>query len=176
MSCLSIVLLFVWADIWAMFLTSRMLNALFQSAVGKRRHQYLSLCTWFQRLTKTYIPLITSYRHKLSRYLTFNNILIWICTLGMVALTVARRFYATLLETAICIYATVGMICIFLPPIVLSFILTRYRGGHPHYEFDLDADFINGDARNEKKKLLHDAKNSLLLTPEEFAMCRKLRF
>ena len=60
----------------------------------------------------------------------------------------------------------------FLPPFVLSFILTRYPDGHPRYVFDLGGKWFNERKWVEqgKRALLREKRKGLLLTPEAFAM------
>ena len=82
----SIAIFFACVGAWAEFLMVDMLNALFRSAVGKRRGQYLSSCTRLQCVFRTYIPKITAYRRRLSRYLVFNRLAARIGAAGMLLL------------------------------------------------------------------------------------------
>ena len=165
----TIAIFFACVGAWAEFLMVDMLNALFRSAVGKRRGQYLSSCTRLQRVFRTYILKITAYRRRLSRYLVFNRLTAWIGAAGMVLLLGIDKLVPGFPENLIRAYAAAVVAAIFLPPIVLSFVLTRYRGGHPHYEFDLSADFIGPSGIETRRELLRDKKKGLLLTPEQFA-------
>ena len=169
----SIAIFFACVGAWAEFLMVDMLNALFRSAVGKRRGQYLSSCTRFQRVFRTYIPKITAYRRRISRYLVLNHLAAWIGAAGMVLLLGIDKLVPGFPENLIRAYAAAVVAAIFLPPIVLSFVLTRYRGGHPCYEFDLSADFIGPSGMEARRELLRDKKKGLLLTPEQFAALNK---
>ena len=71
------------------------------------------------------------------------------------------------------IYAALVIAIMIIPPIVLSFIVTRYRGGHPRYEFDLDIKFSGRKEIEKRRELLREKKIGLLLTPEEFAAINK---
>ena len=164
------VIVYVWTSIWSIYFTLDMLNVLFRSAVGKRREQYIASCTMMQRISMTYIPKVTSYHLKLSRYLIYNYIAIWITSAIMIALLVVWRIVPVYFQFLIKCYMALIIVVIFIPPYIISFILTRYRGGHPCYEFDLDTKFVKTKQKLKKQKLMHEKKNSLLLTPEEFAL------
>ena len=128
-----------------------------------------------QRISMTYILKVTSYRLTLSRYLICNHIAILINTVIMIALLVAWRIVPAYFEFLIKFYMIFTVVVIFMPPYAISFILTRYRGGHPCYEFDLNTKFISTKQRLKREELLNAKKNGLLLTPEEFALQNRKR-
>ena len=167
--------IFVCMGAWAMFMTIDMLDKLFRSAVGKRKRQrYLLKCTRLERLSRAYIFKITKYRCGISYYLLGNEMLMYVSIVVMISLVALWKCGFASLEEPIRICAAAVLVGAFFPPIILSFALTRYRGGHPCYEFDLDTDFVSRKDQSTKKKLLQNARKSLLRTPEEFAV-RKLR-
>lgn len=171
----SVAILFGWIGVWAEFLMLDMLDNLFRSAVGKRRGQYLSSCTWPRRFFRTYIPQISGYRRGISCYLVVNRIVAWLGVVGMLLLMEIEWLVPAFPKGLIHGYAAVVIVLVFLPPIILSFVLTRYRGGHPRYVFDLSADFIGQDGVNAKRELLREKKDKLLLTPEQFAAMNEKR-
>ena len=138
--------IFIYVLAWIgtmMFFTLDMLRTIFASATGKHRRQYLQNCTLMQRICKTYIPRITRYRYKLSVYLVCDHIAGMAATLLLLILYLLWKAFGIGLEDVIKWYAVVVMATVFLPPLALSFILTRYPDGHPQYVFDLGGKWFN---------------------------------
>ena len=148
-----IIVVYVWIGIWSIYFTLDMLRDLFASAVGKHKLQYIKSCTSLQRICKTYILKITRYRHKISMYLVYNYISTLIASIVLAAMLVLWRIVAIWSWDVVKIYAALVIAIMIIPPIVLSFIVTRYRGGHPRYEFDLDIKF-SGRKEIEKRSLV----------------------
>ncbi len=168
-----IIVVYVWIGIWSIYFTLDMLRDLFASAVGKHKLQYIKSCTSLQRICKTYILKITRYRHKISMYLVYNYISTLIASIVLAAMLVLWRIVAIWSWDVVKIYAALVIAIMIIPPIVLSFIVTRYRGGHPRYEFDLDIKFSGRKEIEKRRELLREKKIGLLLTPEEFAAINK---
>lgn len=113
--------------------------------------------------------LVTRYRHRLSKYLAINNIVSALFSGFIVVLFLVNEL--TPYETG-CIMEYSFLLAVLLlcvPPIVVSYIQTSYNGGHPHYWFDLEADFIGSKAQNRKRLLLNEKRNSIIFTPDEFS-------
>ena len=168
-----IIVVYVCLGIWSLYFTLDMLRVLFASAVGKHKPQYIKNCTRLQRICKTHILKITRYRHKTAIYLVYNYIGTLIASIVLVAMLVLWKSVAIWSWDVVKIYAALVIVMMLIPTIVLSFIVTRYRGGHPRYGFDLGIKFSGRKEIEEKRELLREKKKGLLLTPEEFAAINK---
>ena len=163
-------ILFVYSfiRIWSFLISRGMLKTILRSSVGKKSRIYAQKATQMQRLYGTYIPLITSYRHKLSKYLAINNVVCAGCSVVIIMVAVVSVFSPNGAKYILwyCLLFTLFFLCI--PPLIVSFIQTSWNGGHPHYRFDLERDFIGAKAMARRRLLLDEKKKSVLLTEEEF--------
>lgn len=169
----SILSLYAVVRLMSLYAARDMLKTILRSATGKKYRAYIGNATPIQRIYCTHVPRITAYQHGLSKYLAANNVISAALT-GMIAvLAAASSFGPVWIRHALEHTALLAMLSLHIPPIVLSFLLTSYNGGHPHYRFDLQADFIGRKAQHRKRLLLSEKKKSILMTPEAFADSRK---
>ena len=136
----------------------------------KKTKSYKKIATWFQRLYGSYIPLFTSYRHRLSKYLAINNVISAFVSviLALMALSIEKSWVSDQIRHIFECGAFVAILFLCIPPIVISFTQTSYNGGHPYYWFDLERDFIGVKAREQKRALLNEKRNSVIMTPDDF--------
>ena len=163
-----IIFVYSFIRIWSLLVSRGLLNTILRSSTGKKARIYAQKATRIQRLYGTYIPLITSYRHKLSKYLTLNNIVCSNISAIIITLAVVSVIFTNGAKCILgyCSLFTLLFLCI--PPIIISYIQTNWNGSHPHYWFDLEQEFIGTKAQTRKRLLLNEKHNSLILTPEEF--------
>lgn len=164
----SIIAIYLIIRTWSLYVSRQMLNTILRSSVGKKSDTYAQTASRIQRLYGTYIPLVTRYRHILSKYLTLNNLICAACTGIIIVLAVVSSLFTT--ETR-CVLEYFSMFTLFFvctPPLIISFFQTSWNGGHPHYWFDLEFQFIGINAKRRRRLLLDEKQNSVLLTAEEF--------
>lgn len=164
-----ILFIYLFIRSWSFCISRSMLNVILRSSTGKKSSLYVKNATRIQRLYGFYIPLVTRYRHRLSKYLAMNNIVSALFSGFIVVLFLVNEI--TPYETG-CIMEYSLLLAVLLlcaPPIVVTYIQTSYNGGHPHYWFDLEADFIGPKAQNRKRLLLNEKRNSIIFTPDEFS-------
>ena len=165
-------ILFIWGFIrvWSLCISKGMLNTVLRSSMGKKTKSYKKIATWFQRLYGSYIPLVTSYRHRLSKYLVINNVISAFVSviLALMALSIENSWVADQIRHIFVYGVFVAILFLCMPPIVICFTQTSYNGGHPYYWFDLERDFIGVKARNQKRALLDEKRNSVIMTPDDF--------
>ena len=169
----SIIFIYMVIRTWSFFVTSRMLNTILRSSVGKKSDSYTQTAPLIQRLYGTYIPLVTSYRHMLSKYLALNNLICAGCTGVIIVMAVISIFLSIEFRCILEYCSMFAIISVCIPPIIVSFFQTSWIGGHPHYWFDLESQFIGVNAKRHKRLLLDEKQNSVLLTPEEYVGQRR---
>lgn len=165
----SVIFIYSVVRIWSLFVSRRMLNTILRSSAGKKSRCYVQKATYIQRLYGIYIPLVTSYRHKLSKYLAINNVVCASCSVGIVALAVVSAFFTNGARRILEYGSIFTLLFLCTPPLIVSFAQTTWNGGHPHYWFDLESEFIGVNAKVHRRILLDEKKNCILLTPEEFS-------
>lgn len=153
---------------WSYFVSRKMLRTILRSSAGKKSHRYVQKATCIQHFYGIYIPKVTSYRHKLSQYLALNNVVCACCSGIITTLAVISAFFSNGVKCILECFSMFTVLFLCIPTIIISFIQTSWNGGHPHYCFDLEADFISASAKVHRKLLLDEKRNSILLSPEEF--------
>jgi len=165
----SILCLYAAVRLMSLYAARDMLKTVLCSATGKKYRAYIGNATLFQRLYCTHVPRITGYQHGLSKYLAANNVISAALTGMIVVLAAVSSFSPSWIRHALKFAALLATLILCIPPFVLSYLLTSYNGGHPHYWFDLQADFIGRKAQYRRRRLLSEKKKSILMTPDEFA-------
>ena len=164
-----IISIYLFIRIWSLFVSKRMLNTILRSSTGKKSRIYVQKATRVQRLYGIYIPLVTSYRHQLSKYLAINNVVCASCSAVIITLAIVSVFFTNEARRILEYGSIFTLLFLCIPPIIVSFIQTTWNGGHPHYWFDLEWDFIGVNAKIRRRLLLDEKKKSILLTLEEFS-------
>ena len=167
-----IIVVYVWIGIWSIYFTLDMLRDLFASAVGKHKLQYIKSCTSLQRICKTYILK--------SHGIAIRYLCIWYTLYQHTDRFHCFGCYACPMENScnmelgrcqnIC---SLGHCNYDHTANRAFFIVTRYRGGHPRYEFDLDIKFSGRKEIEKRRELLREKKIGLLLTPKSLLLSIK---
>ena len=161
------VFIYVYVRAWSFFITARMLRIILRSGTGKKSKLYRKSASPVQRMYGTYIPKVTGYRHRFSKYLAWNNAVAGVESVIIIALYFMTISSIVWMKSILAYGVIVSIVLMCFPPIVISFAQTTYNNGHPQYKFDLEADFIGVRAKQRKRKLLKEKRNGIIAAQED---------